>query len=180
MLVCHSSSARLSGRTSNSLRSGKITGNFRKFRPIPASWGGFGSRSPSGFNSLQPIPCSSGNREMFLPEQGIRPTEQGICRVERRRAEPHRADPQRFDAASPITGWQPSDIGDPWRLQSFNHVEACSDLSRLDRHGLRCHATRTPRPAFIARPRGRRCRRRLAPNHPAPEPFCDRNITNII
>jgi hypothetical protein len=52
---------------------------------------------------LQPIPCSSGNRESFLPEQGIRPIEQGIRRVERRRADPHafRRDRGATVAASP-------------------------------------------------------------------------------
>jgi hypothetical protein len=51
---------------------------FLEFRTIPASLGGFGSQSPSGFSSLQSIPCSSGNTEIFSPEQGIHPSEQGI------------------------------------------------------------------------------------------------------
>jgi hypothetical protein len=54
-----------------SLRTGKLTGNVWKFRTIPISLGGFRSRSPSGFNGLQPIPRSPENREIFLHEQGI-------------------------------------------------------------------------------------------------------------
>ncbi len=57
---------------------GKLAGNFWKFRAIPASSGGFGSQPPSGFNSLQPIPCPSENSEIFSPEQGIHTSEQGI------------------------------------------------------------------------------------------------------
>ena len=74
----------------NSLRTGKLSGNSLRFRMIPASLRGFGSRPPSGFNGLRPIPCSSGNREFSVPEQGTRPAEQGICRVQRRPAEPRK------------------------------------------------------------------------------------------
>jgi len=53
----------------DSLRTGKLAGNCWKFRTIPASWSDFGSRSPSGLNSLWPIPCSCKNREFFLPNR---------------------------------------------------------------------------------------------------------------
>jgi hypothetical protein len=58
----------------DSLSAGKLTGNFRKFRPILTFWDGFGSRSPSGFSSLQSNSLLPGNRESFCPEQGfVRP-----------------------------------------------------------------------------------------------------------
>jgi hypothetical protein len=62
---------------------------FLEFRTIPASLSGFGSQSASEFNSLQPIPCSSENREIFSPEQGIHMSEQGI-HPRHGRACPHR------------------------------------------------------------------------------------------
>jgi hypothetical protein len=42
--------------------------NSALHRPI---WKGSVIRSPRGFNGLQPIPCSSQNKEFFLLEQGI-------------------------------------------------------------------------------------------------------------
>jgi hypothetical protein len=64
-------------RRAISLLTGKLSRKPRKFRTIAACLRGFGSRLPSGFNGLQPIPCSSGNHEFCVPEQGFRPAEQG-------------------------------------------------------------------------------------------------------
>jgi len=57
-----------------------------------------------------------------LPEQGIRPTEQGISRPAQRRAEPRPAKPHRFETSFRVAGRQSPDVGDPSGLQTFNHV----------------------------------------------------------
>ena len=86
----------------DSLSAGKLTGNFRKFRPILTFWDGFGSRSPSGFSSLQSNSLLLRKQGIVLPRTGIRPSEQGIFRGERRRVELHRAKPHY--ASSSVAG----------------------------------------------------------------------------
>jgi len=56
---------------SNSLRTGKITGNFRSFHRFITHFLPCGVNSLSGFSILQPIHCSARNREYFMPEQGM-------------------------------------------------------------------------------------------------------------
>jgi len=121
-----------SERGPHSLVTGKLTGNFWKFRMIPACWRSFGSRSPSGFNCLQPIPCSCENREFFLPEQGIHRPEQGICGTGRPHAEPHR-----LHTSPPIVGQQRCDAADGWSSHDSNHARATSlDGARIGRDCL--------------------------------------------
>src|SRR5215471_21150871 len=55
---------------SDSLRTGEITGNFRRFLHFTAHLISRRVNSCSGASALQQIPCSVGNREYFIPEQG--------------------------------------------------------------------------------------------------------------
>src|SRR5215467_3262014 len=64
-------------KCSNSLRTGKITANFRHFRPFRRFPLGSGVHLRSNFRALHMIPCSARNREFPIPEQGIHPPEQG-------------------------------------------------------------------------------------------------------
>ena len=102
----------------DSLLAGNLAGNFWKIGPIPAPWGGFGGASPSGFNSLQPIPCSFLAQGIFCPGQGIHPNRAGNLRG----GAAHRAKLRRSDTASPVTG--------PQCWESTLH-EVCNEVCKI-------------------------------------------------
>jgi hypothetical protein len=56
---------------SNSLITGKITGNFRELASVSSCFVADDAKSPKDFKSLREIPCSFRIREFSLPEQGI-------------------------------------------------------------------------------------------------------------
>jgi hypothetical protein len=64
----------------DSLLTGKITGNLQNFGRFCPRFGNLHVNSPGDSKALRQIPCSVRNRELFSPEQGIDPAEQGIYR----------------------------------------------------------------------------------------------------
>ena len=130
----------------DSLSAGKLTGNFREFRPILTFWDGFGSRSPSGFSSLQSNSLLPGNRESFAPnrDSSVRTGNfQGGAAA--RRVAPPQAALRLVLGCGSVAGHR--------RSMGFVKLQSCGSLTRpfgvLDRHGHQCHAVCTPRPAFI-------------------------------